>query len=216
MSDNPEIPSNNASQHDCTDDANLPLPQSDVADDADAPLSLDTLPIVFHMEDDIPLNDEQKCHRVALYQAALSSFLVQAGNSSMMMKEKWEMIRAACVRLHNGETRYAPKRAGYSQIAAWDKKYRIMLVGEEHVLVKRAPTTQKQKKKRRHPAATREEFGKDDSNEKVLLPDIDMDCRHRLSYMEQLFNNILHEHGDKQQRINSVEQGGREMEKYLP
>ena len=66
-----------------------------------------------------------------------------------------------------------------------------MVVGEEHVLVKRAPTTQKQKKKRRHPAATREEVGKDDSNEEVLLPDIDMDCRHRLSYMERLFNNIL-------------------------
>ena len=200
MSDNPEIPSNNASQHDCTDDANLPLPQGDVADDADAPLSLDTLPIVFHMEDDIPLNDEQKCHRVALYQAALSSFLVQAGNSSMMMKEKWEMIRAACVRLHNGETRYAPKRAGYSQIAAWDKKYGIMLVGKEHVLVEHTHTTRKRKKKRRHPAAKGAAIaakgGEDDSDEEISLPDIDMDCRRRLSHMERLFNDILHEHGN--------------------
>ncbi len=77
MSDNQGSPSDDASQHDCIVDADVPLPQCDKADDAYAPLSLDALPIDFHMEDDIPLNDKQKCHHVAFYQAALSSFLVQ-------------------------------------------------------------------------------------------------------------------------------------------
>ncbi len=119
MSDNPGSPSNSndASQHDRTDDADLPIPQLVVADVTNAPLPQDALPIDFQIEEDTPLNDEQKRHRVAFYKAALSSFLVQAGNSSMMIKEKWEMICAACVGLHNGEMRYALKRAGYSQIA---------------------------------------------------------------------------------------------------
>ena len=95
MSNNLRSPSSDASQHDHTDDADVTLPQCDGADDADALLPLNALPIDFHMEDDILLNDEQKHHCVSFYQAALSSFLVQAGYASMMMKEKWEMTRAA-------------------------------------------------------------------------------------------------------------------------
>ena len=80
MLDNLGSPSNDASQRDRTDDANAPLPQCDGADDADALLPLNALPIDFHMEDDILLNDEQKHPLFAFYQAALFSFLVQAGN----------------------------------------------------------------------------------------------------------------------------------------
>ena len=173
---------NDDCQRDRTDDNDLPTPRRLDADDADAPLPQDALPIDFQIEEDTPLNEQQKRHQVAFYQAALSSFLVQAGNSSMMMKEKWEMIRAACLRLHNGETRYALKRAGYSQIAAWDKKYGIVLVGEEHVLVERAANTRKRKKKRRHPAAiaaeatdNASEGGEEDSDEEISLPEIDLE-----------------------------------------
>ena len=69
-------------------------------------------------------------------------------------------------------------------------------MGKEYVLVERAPTTWKWKKKRRHPASVTAEDGEDDSGEEVLLPDIDMDHRHHLSYMERLFNDILHEHSN--------------------
>ena len=66
MSNNLRSPSSDASQHDHTDDADVTLPQCDGADDANwaddtnAPQSLDALPLDFHMEDDIWLNDEQK------------------------------------------------------------------------------------------------------------------------------------------------------------
>ena len=65
------------------------------------------------------------------------------------------------------------------------------------------PTTRKWKKKRSHPSAVAAkgaaivtEGDEEDSNEEVSLQDIDMDHRHCLSYMEWLFNDILHEHGN--------------------
>ena len=95
---------------------------------------------------------------------------MKGSNSSMMMKEKWEMIRTACLRLHNGETRSALKRAGFIQIAAWDKKYGIVSVGGEHVLVERVSTTRKRKKRRRHPTADGEdEVGAESSDDEQPL-----------------------------------------------
>ena len=174
----------------------IPVPLAD--DDLDPP-PLAALPIDFHFEDNIPLTEAQQRHRIAFYQAALSSFLVKGSNSSMMMKEKWEMIRTACLRLHNGETRSALKRAGFIQIAAWDKKYGIVSVGGEHVLVERVSTTRKRKKRRRHPTADGDdEVGAESSDDEQPLqsPTTDLDRMRRLSYMERLYNDILREHGD--------------------
>jgi hypothetical protein len=100
----------NATGRDGSDDGDLPTVEDNLpipvllADDEDNPQPLAALPIDFHMEDSIPLNDDQKHHQVAFYQAVLSSFLIKGSNSSMMMEEKWEIIRSACLRLHNGET----------------------------------------------------------------------------------------------------------------
>ena len=151
------------------------------------------------MEDITPLNDEQLRHRIAFYQAALSVFFVQAENGSMMKKEKWEVVRAVCIRLHNDETRSELKREGYSQIAQWDKKYGIVKVGEEIVLVERPTTRGNKKKKWRHHANAEEDDNEVDDDlpePAITLPVVDLDHMHRPSYMERLYHDILREHVD--------------------
>ena len=55
----------------------IPVP---LADDDQDPPPLAALPIDFHFEDNIPLTEAQQRHRIAFYQAALSSFLVKGSN----------------------------------------------------------------------------------------------------------------------------------------
>ena len=44
-----------------------------------------------------------------------------------MMKEKYSIIKEACLRLHNGETASQLKRAGFGNIHGWSKKFGILL-----------------------------------------------------------------------------------------
>ena len=77
------------------------------------------LPPDFLMEGDIVLTEEQKCHRLAFYEAALTNFLTKGRNERLMMKDKYSVIKEACLRLHNGETASALKRAGFGNIHSY-------------------------------------------------------------------------------------------------
>ena len=85
----------------------------------------------------LELTEEQQRHRVTFYQAALTAFSMQAANGSMTIREKYVMIHNVCVHVQKGETLRSLKRAGYSQVNAWVKKYAVVVSSESSMLVER-------------------------------------------------------------------------------
>ena len=83
------------------------------------------------------LTEEQQRHCITFYQAAITAFSVQALNGSMMMKEKYVMIKDVLLRVQNGVTLGSLRRAGYTQVNAWAKKFAVVVSGDSSVLVER-------------------------------------------------------------------------------
>ncbi len=96
----------------------------------DDPFPTNALPPDFVIENVLELTEEQQQHRVTFYQAALTAFSVQASNGLMMMREKYIMIRNVLLRVQNGESLSALRRAGYSQVNVWSKKFTIVVCGK--------------------------------------------------------------------------------------
>lgn len=96
----------------------------------------------FVIESTVELSEEDKCHRVAFYQAALSLMAKKANNKMMMMKDKYLQIKDACIQLHEGETMTHLRKSGFLQIHCWSKKYGIVVAGgNSFVLVERPGKT---------------------------------------------------------------------------
>ena len=92
-------------------DDNMSINADEPPNEADAPFPTNALPPDFVTEDVFDLTEEQQRHRVMFYQAALTAFSMQASNGSMMMKEKYVMIKEILLRVQNGDTLGALRRA---------------------------------------------------------------------------------------------------------
>ena len=118
-------------------DDNMSINGDETSNDADAPFPTDALPPDFVVEDVFNLTEEQQRHRITFYQAALTAFSVQASNGSMMMKEKYVLIKDVLLRVQNGVSLGSLRRAGYTQVNAWAKKFAVVVSGDSSVLVER-------------------------------------------------------------------------------
>jgi hypothetical protein len=144
---------------------------------------------IFLMEGDIVLTEEQKCHRLAFYEAALTNFLTKGRNERLMMKDKYSVIKEACLRLHNGETASALKRAGFGNIHSWRKKFGILVAGEHKVLVSKEST----------------------SSASTSGNNNDMDNIRRPTYMERVYNDILKHHADHKKGVTLHKKVGKKF-----
>ena len=116
---------------------NRPFNEDEASNEEDAPFPTDTLPPDFVVENVLVLTEEQQRHCVTFYQVALTAFITQASNGSMMMREKYVMIRDVLLQVQQGGTLGALRRAGYLQMNAWAKKFALIVPSESSMVVER-------------------------------------------------------------------------------
>ena len=117
---------NSPNRHDDTDAS----PDDDNAADNSNPDNIASatendhqLPPDFEMYEVQPLTDEQKRHRIAFYQSALTLFANQGSNNAMMTKDQYQDILYVCHEIQKGTTLNALRHEGFPSVHFWNKKY---------------------------------------------------------------------------------------------
>ena len=87
------------------------------------------LPPDFEMYEVQPLTDQQKRHRIAFYQSALTLFANQGSNNAMMTKDQYQDILYVCHQIKNGTPLNTLRHEGFPSVHFWNKKYSVLREG---------------------------------------------------------------------------------------
>ena len=169
------------------------------------------LPPDFEMYEVQPLTDEQKRHRIAFYQSALTLFANQGSNNAMMTKDQYQDILYVCHQIQNGTPLNTLRHEGFPSVHFWNKKYAILRegnAGKTYILLERPKQKivkdrpkKKQRKSKRKRSSKRDSDDDDDEedveeNEDGNDPSVDMDHLRRATFLERLYADLLHLHED--------------------